>query len=278
MISSVEALVREALNEDIGKGDVTTASTIPEDACCQATLLAKEGGVLSGITVFRNVFDILDAAVSEWTAMADGAAFAAGDRLAAFTGNMRAVLTGERVALNFVQQLSGNATATAAFVDAVKGMNVKICDTRKTTPLLRTLEKEAVVHGGGANHRAGLFDGVLIKENHIVGAGGIQHAVRQAIDQTHHLMKIGIEVTSVAEFDEAIQAGADAILLDNMDLEEIRRAVAHARDKNVVLEVSGNVTLDRVRAIAETGVDVISIGKLTHSAPAVDLSLAIANV
>jgi nicotinate-nucleotide pyrophosphorylase (carboxylating) len=201
-----------------------------------------------------------------------------GQDVALFSGVTRAVLQGERVALNFVQRLSGVATFTAKFVAEVQDMGVRICDTRKTTPLMRVLEKQAVVHGGGANHRFALFDGVLIKENHITAAGGVAEAVTRAIKGTHHLMKVGVEVTDLEEFDEALASGADAILLDNMSLEDMREAAERAKGHKVVLEASGNVDVERLRAIAETGMHVISIGALTHSAPAIDLSLEIANV
>jgi nicotinate-nucleotide pyrophosphorylase (carboxylating) len=274
----MEWLIRAALAEDVGQEDVTTNRTVPAAARCRVRVVAKQAGVLSGITVFRSVFDLLDAAVEDWHARNDGDRFVSGDDIAAFSGHARAVLTGERTALNFLGRLSGVATLTAQYVDAVKGLDIKICDTRKTTPLLRKLEKDAVVHGGGANHRHGLFDGVLIKENHIAAAGGIDAAVKKARAGTHHLLKIEVEVTTLDELGEALEAGADAILLDNMSLEALREAVGRARDKNVLLEASGNVTLDRVRAMAETGVDLISAGALTHSAPAVDFSLLIERI
>jgi nicotinate-nucleotide pyrophosphorylase (carboxylating) len=274
----LEALIREALAEDVGQGDVTTDSTVDAGSRCRAVLTAKQDGVLSGISVYRVVFDVLDTGIAKWSSLGDGEAFAAGGAVASFEGNTRAVLTGERVALNFVQRLSGIATLTSKFVKAVNGTGARICDTRKTTPLLRRLEKDAVVHGGGTNHRFALFDGVLIKENHIVGAGGIAEAYRRAVQGTHHLMRVEVEVTNLEELDEALDAGADAILLDNMDLEQMREAVERTRGTKTILEASGNMTLERVRAVAETGVHVISVGALTHSAPAIDLSLKIANV
>lgn len=277
MKSSYETLVREALAEDVGQGDVTTNATIDPKSTCRAVLTAKQDGVLSGMLPFREVFDVLDANITEWSALADGSVFFKGDRIASFCGNTRSVLTGERVALNFLQRLSGVATLTSAFVKAVAGTGAKICDTRKTTPMMRGLQKQAVVHGGGSNHRYALFDGVLIKENHIVGAGGIKEAVTRAIKGTHHLMRIGVEVTNKAELEEAIAAGADAILLDNMTVEQMRESVERVKGTNLILEASGNITLANVRAIAETGVHVISIGAITHSAPAVDLSLIITN-
>ncbi|HOS04345.1 MAG TPA: carboxylating nicotinate-nucleotide diphosphorylase, partial [Candidatus Hydrogenedentes bacterium] len=239
---------------------------------------AKQNGVLSGILAFRAVFDCLDAEITDYHALADGHRFAKGDIIARFQGYTRAVLMGERVALNFLQHLSGIATTTARYVAAVEGLNVRLCDTRKTTPLLRQLEKQAVVHGGASNHRYALFDGVLIKENHIVGAGGIAKAVQGAERVTHHLMKIGVEVTNLDELEQAIEAGADAVLLDNMGIDEMRQAVERVRGLDVILEASGNITLERLRDVAATGVHVVSVGALTHSAPAVDISLEIANV
>lgn len=276
-VFGLQNLLRNALLEDIGQGDVTTEATVAEHARCRARLYAKQDGVLSGIHVFKAVFEQLDAGMAEWSALENGARFQKGQELASFIGNTRAVLSGERVALNFAQRLSGIATLTAKMVEQVKGHKVRVCDTRKTTPLLRQLEKQAVLHGGGNNHRFGLSDGVLIKENHITAAGGVTEAVRRAIEKTHHLMNVGVEVTTLQELEEAIAAGADVALLDNMSIEEMRRAVAVAKEHEVLLEASGNVTLERIREIAATGVDVISVGALTHSAPAVDLSLEIAN-
>ena len=270
-------LVREALAEDVGQADVTTKSTIPEDLRCSVRLLAKQDGVLSGIEAFRSVFDVLKARVKQWQARNDGAHFSEGDVLAHFEADAAAVLAGERVALNFLQRLSGVATLTHRYVAAVEGLDVRICDTRKTTPLMRTLEKQAVMHGGGVNHRFALFDGVLIKENHVAAAGGVGEAVRRAIEGTHHLMKIGVEVTTIDELNEALAAGADSILLDNMSLDVLAEAVKLTESRKVTLEASGNVTLENVRAIAETGVHYISVGALTHSAPSVDLSLLLEN-
>jgi nicotinate-nucleotide pyrophosphorylase (carboxylating) len=275
MVKSLKRLVMDALDEDIGQEDITTNRTVPAEGRCRARLLAKQNGVLSGIEVFRLVFDGIKANVTEWDALSDGSSFRNGDEVAAFCGNTRAVLSAERTALNFVRHLSGIATLTAQYVEAVRGLDVRICDTRKTTPLLRRLEKEAVVHGGGANHRHDLFNGVVIKENHIMAAGGIEAAVRNATSGVHHLMKIEVEVTNLEEFDQALRAGADAIMLDNMGLDDMRQAAGRAQGKNILLEASGNARLDNVRAMAATGVHVISVGALTHSAPAADLSLLI---
>ncbi len=277
MIRRLRKLVREALTEDIGQEDITTTTMVPPDARCEARLIAKQDGVLSGMEVFRIVFDVLRASVTDWGALSDGAKFTKGDEIATFSGSTAAVLTGERVAMNFIQHLSGVATLTAKHVAAVEGLNVKICDTRKTTPLLRQLEKKAVVDGGGTNHRHTLFNGVVIKENHIVAAGGIREAIKKAWDRTHHLMKIEVEVTNLDEFDAALDSEADVIMLDNMSLANMREAVRRSRKRRVVLEASGNANLSTVRKIAETGVHVISVGALTHSAPSVDLSFLIEN-
>lgn len=272
------ALVREALSEDIGQGDVTTNATVPASSRCQAWLIAKQDGVLSGINVFRTVFQCLDVEMADWSGLTDGSRFKKSEKIAGFQGRTRAVLTGERVALNFLQHLCGIATLASRFKETVNGMTVRVCDTRKTTPLMRHLEKQAVVHGGCVNHRYALFDGVLIKENHVTAAKGIRHAIAKAVEGTHHLMKIGIEVRNLEELDEAINAGADAIILDNMSLDEMRQAVRRVEGTRVLLEASGNITLERARAVAETGVHLLSVGALTHSAPAIDLSLIIANV
>ncbi len=274
----MERLVREALDEDIGQEDLTTNNTVPADARCRARLIAKQDGVLSGIKPFYTAFQLLEADVNDWGALEDGARFKKGDEIAEFTGNAREVLTAERVAMNFAQHLSGIATMTAAYMDALDGVKCRICCTRKTTPMMRQLEKAAVVHGGGSNHRHTLFNGILIKENHIMAAGGIENAIQRASDGTHHLMRIGIEVTNLEEFDVALAAKADVIMLDNMDNDTMREAVKRAEGHRVVLEASGNASLERIRGMAETGVHVISVGALTHSAPAVDMSLLIENV
>ena len=276
MTRSIKWLVSQALAEDIGQEDITTNRTVAKDARCRARLVAKQDGILSGITVFRAVFDCMRARVTGWDSLTDGAVLQRGDVVATFEGNARGVLTGERTAMNFVQHLSGVATLTSKYVQAVAGLPVRIVDTRKTTPLMRKLEKDAVLHGGGANHRDSLFNGILIKENHIEAAGGIAKAVARVREGVHHLMRVEVEVTNFAELDEALSAGADAIMLDNMSIEDMRTAVQRVRGvRDVVLEASGNASLERVRAMAETGVDVISVGALTHSAPIVDLSLLI---
>lgn len=271
--ADTQALIRRALREDVGPGDVTTAAVVAPDQRCTARLVAKQAGVVSGIGVFAAVFHEVSAAVSVDMNAVDGQAFAAGDVLARVMGPAQAVLTGERVALNFVQRLTGVATLTAAYVRAVAGTRARIVDTRKTTPLLRSLEKRAVRHGGGRNHRHGLYDGILIKENHIRAAGGITAAIGRAQANAHHLLQIEVEVTTLDEFDEALAARPGTILLDNMAPDAMAEAVARRGDAPVLLEASGNVSLETVRAIAETGVDLVSAGALTHSAPAADLSL-----
>mgnify|MGYP000915951946 CR=1 FL=1 len=278
MQKTLESLVAAALAEDVGQEDVTTNSVVAPDLRCRARLLAKQAGVLSGMEPFRATFDLMDAGVADWDSLRDGAAFAKGDLVASFTGRSRSVLTAERTAMNFVQHLSGVATLTRQYADQLQGLNCRICGTRKTTPLLRMLEKAALVHGGGATHRYALFDGVLIKENHVMAAGGIAEAVCRARGYVHHLMKIEVEVRDLDEFEQAIAAKADVIMLDNMDNAMMVEAVRRARGRGVVLEASGNATLDRVRGMAETGVDFVSVGALTHSAPAIDLTLLIENI
>ncbi len=274
----LEELIRKALEEDIGQEDLTTNNTVPKGQRCEARLYAKQDGILSGIKPFYMTFTVIGAEVDDWGACEDGHAFKEGDLLADFTANTREVLTAERTAMNFIQHLSGVATLTNKFVSKLEGMRCRVCDTRKTTPLMRQLEKAAVVHGGGFNHRHTLFNGILIKENHITAAGGVRTAIAKASEGTHHLMRIGIEVRTLEEFDEALDAGADVIMLDNLDLESMREAKRRTGGRKVLLEASGNASLDRVRAMAETGVDVVSVGALTHSAPAVDMSLIIENV
>lgn len=270
-------LVRAALDEDIGREDITTNATVPAEARCEARLVAKQHGVLSGMLPFQLAFELLDVEMRDWDAMNDGGRFGPGDVLAVFTGRTRPVLTAERTAMNLVQHLSGVATLTAQYVAALNGHKARVCDTRKTTPLLRYLEKQAVAHGGGANHRTTLFHGVLIKENHIMAAGGITKAVQRTRDIAPHSLRVEVEVRNVEEFNEALEAGADVIMLDNMDLETMTECARRGHGQRVMLEASGNVTLARLKDIAETGVDFISVGALTHSSPAADLSLLITN-
>jgi nicotinate-nucleotide pyrophosphorylase (carboxylating) len=267
-------VVAQALAEDLGPGDVTTEATVP--ACLQArgVFLAKQAGVLAGIEVAAECFRQVDPACVFTALKADGEAFVVGDHVATVTGPARALLGAERTALNFVQRLSGVATLTRAFVDKVAGTHARIVDTRKTTPGLRELQKAAVRAGGGGNHRFALYDGILLKDNHLAVAGGVTAAVAAARARASHMLKVEVEVTNLDELAEAIAAGADIAMLDNMSLEQMREAVAFTAGR-VLLEASGGVTLQTVADIAATGVDLISVGALTHSAPAVDLSLEI---
>ncbi len=278
MHKAIEKLVAQALAEDIGQEDLTTNTTVPPDLRCRARLISKGEGILSGMKAFRSAFEIMDANIQDWQGLEDGVSFKKGDLLASFTGNAQSVLTAERTAMNFVQRMSGIATLTSKFVAAIEGLPCKICGTRKTTPMLRQIEKRAIVHGGGSNHRHTLFNGILIKENHIMMVGSVRETIRRAAEGTHHLMRIGIEVTNLDEFDEALDAGADVIMLDNMDIDTMKEAVRRAKGHRVVLEASGNATLERVRAMAETGVQFVSVGALTHSAQAIDMTMLIEHV
>jgi nicotinate-nucleotide pyrophosphorylase (carboxylating) len=263
--------IKQALAEDIGTGDITTRMLVPPGHTTAARFVAKGGFVVAGLPVAREVFRCVDATL-EFTALAEeGDWVKKGAALAEVKGETRSILAGERVALNFLQRLSGIATLTSAFVAKIEGYGAKILDTRKTTPGMRFLEKYAVQAGGGQSHRMGLYDGILIKDNHIKAAGGIKRAVKLA-RRGSHLMKIEVEAGSLDEVKEALQAGVDVVMLDNMKVEDMRRAVRLAKGK-AILEASGNVTLRNVRDVAATGVDLISIGTLTHSAPAVDISM-----
>lgn len=274
MAATFEHLVKMALEEDIGQEDITTTRTVPADGRCRGRLVAKENGVLSGIEVFRLVFDAMNADASDWDSLSDADRFSRGDDIATFSGNTRGVLTGERTAMNFVQHLSGVATLTAKYVAAVEGLNVVICDTRKTTPLLRRLEKRAVVHGGGKNHRHTLFNGIVIKENHIAAAGGIGAAVRSA-REIAPAVPVEVEVETLEELEQAFEAGADMALLDEFTLVQLREAVRRNRERPrpLQLEASGGIDFQNLREIAETGVDFISIGAITKHVKAVDLSM-----
>ncbi len=278
MKKSIEKIVSQALTEDIGEEDLTTNTTVPRDLRCRARLFSKDEGILSGMKPFRCAFELMEADIQDYKALEDGSRFGRRDLLAEFTGNAQAVLTAERTALNFVQRLSGVATLTAQFVEKVQGLPCKICGTRKTSPMIRQLEKQAIVHGGGSNHRHTLFNGILIKENHIKMVGDIPEVIRRAAEGTHHLMRVGIEVTNLDEFDQALAASADVIMLDNMDIETMCEAVRRAKGHKVVLEASGNATLDRVRSMAATGVQFVSVGSLTHSARSIDMTVLIDHV
>ena len=273
---AVDAAIDAALREDMPEGDITSESVIPASAVSEAVFLAKEDGVLAGLAVARRVFEKLDPSVEFIENAHDGAALHKADILARLKGPTIALLKGERTALNFLQHLSGVATATRRFVDAVAGTKTRILDTRKTTPGLRLLEKYAVKTGGGSNHRLSLSDMVLIKDNHLRHVGSVAEAVRRARAAIPPGVRIEVEAADPAQVRDALAAGADMIMLDNMTLEAMREAVALAAGR-VPLEASGSMSLDRVRAVAETGVDYISVGALTHSARAVDISLDFLN-
>jgi len=264
--------IRAALREDMPDGDVTSDSIIPPAAVSEAVLLAREAGVLAGLPVCRRVFEIVDGCVSFQAKSEDGLTFRSGDILARLKGPSASLLKGERTALNFLQRLSGIATATRRFVDAVAGTKAKILDTRKTTPGLRLLEKYAVRMGGGQNHRLSLSDMALIKDNHLRHVGSITEAVRRARENVRPGLRVEVEVTSFEESQEALAAGADIVMLDNMALEEMKRVVDSYAGR-IPIEVSGNVTLERAGEIAALGVDFISVGALTHSSRALDISL-----
>jgi nicotinate-nucleotide pyrophosphorylase (carboxylating) len=270
---SLDALVRLALAEDLGAPprDATSEAVIDPEATGAAAIRAKEPLVLAGIEAARATFGAVDPALRFTAERHDGDRLRAGEVAVRIEGSLRAILTAERTALNFLQRLSGIATHTARFVEAVRGTRATILDTRKTTPGWRALEKAAVRAGGGTNHRMGLYDAVLIKDNHVEAAGGVKAAVERA-RRAAPGSPIEVEVGSSGELEEALASGAGRILLDNMDLAAIREAVKRVAGQ-VPLEASGGVTLDRVRAIAECGVDFISVGALTHSAPAANLSL-----
>jgi len=273
--------IGEFLAEDIGRGDITTQATVDPDVRGIGRFLAKEYLVICGVEVAEAVFLNLDTEISEIEASYnEGDEVEAGTVFATLKGYADVLLTGERVALNLLQRMSGIATLTRQYVRAVEGTKALIVDTRKTTPGLRLLEKYAVVVGGGKNHRMGLDDGVLIKDNHIALAGGITEAVTAAKQSVGHLHKIEVEITNWAQLREAIEAGADIILLDNQTPEEVAKLVEMSRNMNpnVLIEASGGMDLDRVRSFAEAGVDLISVGRLTHSARAVDISFKIQTI
>lgn len=271
----LDPILRRALEEDIGTGDVTTQATIEPGTQASAELVAKEDFVLSGLGVARRVFQLLSTEIAFEGLIEDGQQVRRGEVLAWIKGEAAFLLQGERVALNLLQRMSGVATLTAAYVNEVSGTQAIIVDTRKTTPGLRVLEKYSVRMGGGGNHRMALYDAVLIKENHVAAAGGITAAVSRARRSVPHTQKIEVEVRNQTEVAEALQAGADILLLDNMSLAELREAVALIGDQ-AVTEASGGVNLETVREIAETGVRLISVGALTHSYRAVDISMLFA--
>jgi nicotinate-nucleotide pyrophosphorylase (carboxylating) len=268
----LDPILRHALEEDIGTGDVTTQATIQPGVQASAELVAKEDFILSGIDVAQRVFHLLSLETAFEKLIEDGQSVKRGDVLAWLKGDAAVLLQGERVALNFLQRMCGVATLTAAFVKQIEDTRAVVVDTRKTTPGLRVLEKYSVRMGGGGNHRMALYDAVLIKENHVSAAGGIASAVSRARQSVPHTQKIEVEVRDQAEVAEALDAGADILLLDNMSTEELRSAVEMINGR-AVTEASGGVNLETIREIAETGVQLISVGALTHSYHAVDISM-----
>jgi nicotinate-nucleotide pyrophosphorylase (carboxylating) len=272
----IRRIVRAAIEEDMGARDATTEATVDADARATGVFVAKQPLLVAGLDVALEVFHAVDPAITWETRAREGDRFDAGHAIASVTGSARGILTGERVALNFVQRMSGVATLTRAFVDAVAGTRAKIRDTRKTTPLLRLLEKRAVLVGGGVPHRSGLDTGILVKDNHVLMAGSVGEATRRAVAASAGLF-VEIEVDRPEQIDEALAAGAQMLLLDNFTPAQVAEAVAHVAER-VPVEVSGGVRLDTVRAFAEAGPDYIAVGALTHSAPAVDISLDIERV
>jgi nicotinate-nucleotide pyrophosphorylase (carboxylating) len=269
----MEPLVRVALLEDLGRaGDITTDAIVPSDAHASTALVARQPGLVAGLDLARLAFRLIDASIVVGIERPDGSRLSPGDVIATVAGPARGILTAERVALNFLCHLSGIATATASIVEAVRGHRARITCTRKTTPGLRAVQKYALRVGGGANHRFGLDDAVLIKDNHIAAAGGIKSAIERVRGAVGHLVKVEVEVDALAQLEEALAAGVDAVLLDNMTPEDLRRAVAMVGGR-AITEASGRITPATAPAIAATGVDLISIGWLTHSVTALDVGL-----
>ncbi len=268
----LDEFLKRALEEDIGHGDITTLSTVAVDRYTEGKFIAKEDGVICGLPVLVRLFEILDPAIKIDCKVDEGDVLKKGDVIADIKGHAHSILTGERVALNLLQRMSGIATRTHEAVEEIKGTSAVIADTRKTTPGLRMLEKYAVRMGGGSNHRFNLADGILIKDNHIVAAGGITEAVRRARRMASHMLKIEVEVENFEQINEALAAGADIIMLDNMTLEDMTKAVEIIGDRALV-EASGNMGDKDLATVAATGVDIISIGALTHTVRAMDISL-----
>lgn len=269
---SLDEKITQWLSEDMNNGDITTDSLIDEDSVSIAEIIAKENGIIAGLELVKRVFLLLDAGIIFEKSVEDGASLHKGDIIARITGKTKNILKGERLALNLLQRMSGIATETAKYVEALRGFNARLVDTRKTTPGLRTLEKYAVRLGGGHNHRFNLSEAVLIKDNHIQASGSIKEAIKRARKNIPHTMKIEIEVETLEQFEEALNNKADIILLDNMDTSTMKKAVS-MNDGKAILEASGNIGLKNLKEIAETGVDVISVGAITHSVKAMDISL-----
>ena len=272
MKNNMDHLIQAALREDISSEDISTNSVIKEPRRASAQLLCKEDGIIAGLDVFRRVFQLLDADTTADACVKDGDRITKGQLIATVTGDARAILSGERTALNFLQRMSGIATYTRSLADILEGSGTKLLDTRKTTPNMRIFEKYAVKVGGGYNHRYNLSDGVMLKDNHINAAGGITQAIQMARRYAPFVIKIEVETENLQMVREAIDAGAEIIMLDNMSVDDMRKAVEMAKGK-AVTECSGNVTRENIKQLADIGVDYISSGALTHSAPILDLSL-----
>ncbi len=273
-LSPIDKIIDSALEEDLGPGDITTEALVDLSVKGEARLIAKEEIILAGIEVFSRVFSRLDPEIVVETKYRDGEAVSNGEDIGIVKGSMRGILSGERTALNFLQRLSGIATLTRKYVERTDSSKVRVIDTRKTTPGLRILEKYAVRRGGGFNHRFGLFDGILIKDNHIAVAGSIAKALARIKGRVPHTLRIEVEVEDIRGVEEAIGSGADAILLDNMSLKEMREAVSIAGGR-VLVEASGGITLESIEEVSKTGIDLISVGAITHSARSVDISLEV---
>ncbi|OPH51221.1 nicotinate-nucleotide diphosphorylase (carboxylating) [Paenibacillus ferrarius] len=267
--------IRLWLEEDIGTGDVTTLTTIPLEHVSKGIIHVKEDGIVCGLRIAQEVFAVVDASLRFETKVAEGSSVLKGTILAEVEGNTRSILLGERLSLNLMQRMSGIATKTREFVNALDGLSTRLVDTRKTTPGHRLLEKYAVRVGGGHNHRFGLYDAVMIKDNHIKGSGGITQGVRSARQQIPHTMKIEVEVEDFVQLEEALASGADIIMLDNMVPSKMKEAVSIIKSKapHIVVEGSGSVSVETIKAMAESGVDVISVGRLTYSVAVLDISL-----
>ncbi len=268
----IEKIITMALIEDAPFGDLTSDNLIASDHYAEARLIVKEDGIISGLNIAKIVYRLVDENVEFLSYYNDGDKALKGSAIATVNGPTKSILLGERVMLNFMQRMSGIATMTSRMLEEVEGYDVKIADTRKTTPGLRILEKMAVKHGGGRNHRFSLSDAVMIKDNHIAISGSITNAIEIIREKVSHMIKIEVEVESVEQFEEAVEAGADIIMLDNMECEDMAKAV-EINNKRAIVEASGNMTLERLKEVAETGVDVISVGALTHSVKALDISL-----
>jgi len=269
---AVDRIIKNALLEDSYNGDVTSERIFEMSDCCTGQLIAKEAGIIAGTEVFKRVFDMLDSSIRVEFHVLEGQRLTNKTLIATVSGPIIPILKGERIALNILQKMSGIATLTDQYVKAISGLMCRVVDTRKTSPGLRVLEKYAVTVGGGYNHRFNLSEAIMIKDNHIAGAGGIVEAVSKVKQTVPHTMKVEVEIERLSDLEIAIASGADIVMLDNMSVEDMQRAV-HINNNRVILEASGNVRLETVRQIAETGVDVISSGQLTHSVSALDISL-----